>query len=336
MRELRHDVWHSIRSDLAAGRPWLDRAVVLTFAVLTGLVVVGFTLLAEAAGKGFASIRQIGAIGHWLPLLWSPALAVLLLWWTRRHAWGAQGSGIPQVLAVLNEQPFAADSSRLVSLRLSLQKIVLVSGGLLAGLSIGREGPTVQVGAGVMQHAHRWVSPRSGIDSHDLIVAGAAAGIAAAFNTPLGGVVFALEQLSRRRSLSQSGLMIISIVLAGLVAVSAFGNASYFGEIKVQALSWSLLFPGLLIGTVTGLCGGLFSRLIVLSTKGTPDRLSRWRAQYPLRFAAGCAFAVALIGIVDGGASTGAGYAPTRALLEGRSELPAAPMLLSSCARRNR
>jgi H+/Cl- antiporter ClcA len=49
-----------------------------------------------------------------------------------------------------------------VSLRVSLHKIGLVSGGLLAGLSIGREGPTVQVGAGVMQHASRWLSPHSG------------------------------------------------------------------------------------------------------------------------------------------------------------------------------
>ena len=304
----------------------------MIYAVLTGLIVVGFTLLAEAAGKGFEAIRQIGAIGPWLPLLWSPVLAALLLWWTRRFAWGAQGSGIPQVVAVLDEQTLPAEHSRLVSLGLSLQKIVLVSGGLLAGLSIGREGPTVQVGAGVMQHARRWLSPRSGIDAHDLIVAGAAAGIAAAFNTPLGGVIFALEQLSRRRSLSQSGLVIISIVLAGLVAVSAFGNLSYFGELKVQVLNWSLFVPGLWIAVVTGLAGGLFSRLIVLSAKGTPDRFSRWRAQYPLRFAGGCALAVAAIGIVTGGATVGAGYAPTRALLEGQGEVPAMYTLLKFCA----
>ena len=93
-----------------------------------------------------------------------------------------------------------AQSAWLVSLRVSLHKIGLVSGGLLAGLSIGREGPTVQVGAGVMVGARRWLSPQSGIDAHDLMVAGAAAGIAAAFNTPLGGIVFALEQLTRRRT----------------------------------------------------------------------------------------------------------------------------------------
>lgn len=332
MTERQHDFWRNVRTDLGEGRPWIDRAVVLTYAVLTGLIVVGFTFLAEAASDGFARLRGLGAVGPWLPLLWTPALTVALLWWTRRFVPGAQGSGIPQVVAALGDPISAHDRSRLVSLRLSLQKIALVSGGLFAGLSIGREGPTVQVGAGVMQHARRWLSPESGIDAHDLIVAGAAAGIAAAFNTPLGGVIFALEQLSRRRSLSHSGLVIISIVLAGLVAVSIFGNLSYFGELRVQRLSWPVLRPGLLVAVTTGLAGGLFSRLIVVSARGLPDRFSRWRVRFPLRFAAGCGLAVAVIGIVSGGTTAGAGYDPTRALLEGQGELPAIYTLLKFCA----
>ncbi len=239
-------------------------------AVVSGLTLAGASALshdiyanvimkgrAEAPSKGFEQLHRLGAYGPWLPLVFTPAPTVTLLWWTRRFASGAQGSGIAQVVAAPGEQSSDDARSAPVSLRLSVHKVALVSGGLLAGLSIGREVPTVQVGAGVMQHARRWLSPRSGVDSHDLIVAGAAAGIAAAFNTPLGGVIFALEPLSRRRGLSQSGLVIISIVLAGLVAV---------------------------------------------------------------------------IGIVSGGATVGAGYAPTRALLEGHSDVPAVYTLLKFCA----
>jgi len=219
------------------------------------------------------------------------------------------GSGIPQVVRALDDELTPDERSFLVSLRVSLHKIGLVAGGLLAGLSIGREGPTVQVGAGVMVHARRWLSPHSGIDGHDLMVAGAAAGIAAAFNTPLGGIIFALEQLSRRRSVSHSALVIVSIVLAGLVAVAFFGNNTYFGELRVQHLGWSLLGPGLLVALVAGLAGGLFSRLVVVSARGLPDRFSAGARTTRCASPAGCAFVVAVIGLVTGGTTAGAGYA---------------------------
>jgi H+/Cl- antiporter ClcA len=86
-------------------------------------------------------------------LLWTPALTVALLWWTRRFVPGAMGSGIPQVVRALDDDLPPSQRDWLASMRVSLHKIGLVSGGLLAGLSIGREGPTVQVGAGVMVSA---------------------------------------------------------------------------------------------------------------------------------------------------------------------------------------
>lgn len=332
LREVEPEFWQQFGAELSSWRPWIDRTIVLAYAVMTGLTVVAFTYLAEAASHGFSSLSRGGPWALYLPLLWTPALTVLVLWWTRRFAPGAMGSGIPQVVRALDDSVDPVQRRWLVSLRLSLHKIGLVSGGLLAGLSIGREGPTVQVGAGVMGHAKRWLSPRSGLDSHDLMVAGAAAGIAAAFNTPLGGVVFALEQLARKRSLSQSSLVIASIVLAGLVAVSVFGNETYFGRLRVQELSWVLLGPGLLVALIAGLAGGLFSRLMIVCAQGLPDRFSRWRETHPLRFAAACALAVALIGIVTQGATSGAGYAPTRALLEGQAELPGGYTVLKFCA----
>jgi H+/Cl- antiporter ClcA len=299
---------------------WRDQALMLAFALATGLVVVAFTLLAEAASHAYGRLRASGIYGPWLALVWTPALTVALLWWTRRFAPGAAGSGIPQVIRALDDGLQPTQRAALVSWRLSLHKVALVSGGLLAGLSIGREGPTVQVGAGVMLQARRWLSRDAGIDGHDLMVAGAAAGIAAAFNTPLGGIVFALEQLSRRRGISHSGLVIAAIVLAGLVSVSVFGNQTYFGRLRVQQLDASLLLPGLGVALASGLLGGLFARLIVASVRGLPDRFCAWRAAFPLRFAAGCGLAVAVIGLVTDGATAGAGYQATRDLLEGQGE----------------
>lgn len=323
---------HSLGSELVARSNWRDRAIVLAYALATGAAVVGFTLLSEHAASAFAALRGAPGWGPWLALAWTPALTVGVLWWTRRFAPGTAGSGIPQVVWALDERCSEAQWRRLVSPQVALHKIGLVSGGLLAGLSIGREGPTVQVGAGIMVHARRWLSPHARIDAHDLMVAGAAAGIAAAFNTPLGGIVFALEQLTRRRGIAHSTLVIAAIVLSGLVAVAVFGSETYFGRLRVQSLSWSMLGPGLLVALACGVAGGVFARLLVLSMRGGAGRLVRWRERHPYRFAAGCALAVALIGLVTAGQTAGAGYAPTRALLEAQSDLPGLYTLLKFCA----
>lgn len=307
------DFLKNVREELANGRVWLDRVVVMGFAVLSGLAVVGFTLLADGAFDLFLALRD----RHWwLPLIWTPALTATVVWATRRWFAGAAGSGVPQVCAALDPQVSAGDHGRFVSLRLSLGKALTVAGGLLAGLSIGRQGPSVQVAAGVMLQARRWLSPGSAISDRELLVAGGAAGIAAAFNTPLGGIVFAIEELSRRIEQRSSGLMLAAIVAAGLVSVSAFGNFSYFGRIHAEALSWwDLLLPGTVTAVVSGLLGGLLARLLIASFTGLPDRFCAWRRVYPVRFAAACGFGVALICVVTQGAAVGGGHHHTQELL---------------------
>jgi len=309
----------ALKAELSDWRRWVSRAVVLSFAALAGLSVVLMTRLSEHALDVFFKVQQ-----HWFwaPLLWTPLCTVAVVWCTRRWFPGAAGSGIPQVMAALDPQTPPAQRRQLVSLRLSLGKIGLTSAGLMAGLSTGREGPSVQVAAGVMHHARRWLPEGSGVKNHELLVAGGAAGIAAAFNTPLGGVMFAIEELSRHPEQRRSGLLVAAIVLAGLIAVSIDGNGTYFGVIKVQALSWSLLLPGLLVALSAGLLGGLFSRLLIQSFSQNAGRFSLWRRQYPLRFAAGCGFAVAVIGVATGGLTFGSGYDTTKQLLEGQDNTP--------------
>lgn len=206
-------------------------------------------------------------------------------------------------------------------MRLTLAKIVLGAAGFAAGLSLGREGPSVQVAAGVMQHARRWLSPNTTIDGRALLVAGGSAGIAAAFNAPLAGVVFAIEELSGRLEARSSGLIITAIVLASLVSVSVFGNASYFGVIRVPALGWAVLAPGLLVALVSGVAGGLFARLLIASLTRAPERLNRWRARRPLHFAALGGLAVAIIRLVSGGATFGAGSETVKQMLQGHDAL---------------
>ncbi|WP_310734314.1 chloride channel protein [Ideonella livida] len=324
--------WAQLQQEAVAWRPWADRAVVLGAALLTGAAVVTFTLLAEAAGHAAQALSNATPLGPWVMLAWTPLLTVGLLGWTRRWAPTAAGSGIPQVLSALDEHTPGWRRAQLVGWSVALHKIGLVCGGLLAGLSMGREGPTVQVGAGLMVQARRWLSDRTTLDAHDLMVAGAAAGVAAAFNTPLGGIVFALEQLTRRRHLTHSSLVIAAIVLAGLVAVAVFGQDSYFGHLGTTVWPAGLWWPALLTALACGLAGGLFARLLVLSARPLGGRLGRWRQHHPYRFAAVCGLAVAVIGAVSDGATAGASYQTTRQLLEGGADTPLLYTLLKSCA----
>ncbi|HEX5356764.1 MAG TPA: chloride channel protein [Aquabacterium sp.] len=284
-------------------------------AAAAGVTVVAFTWLTEHALAHFFKLQN--AV-WWAPLLWTPVCAGAIVWATRKFAPGAAGSGIPQVIATLESAMPPSQRGLWVSLRLTLAKILLTAWGGLAGLSLGREGPSVQIAAGVMVSVRRWLPKRALVNEHGLLVAGGAAGIAAAFNTPLGGVMFAIEELAGAPEKRNSGLLIAGIVLAGLVSISINGNATYFGVIHVALVSWSTLLPGLLVAVLSGLAGGLFSRTLINSLGGQAvDRFSQLRARRPIVFACMCGLAVAVIGVVTQGLTFGSGYGHTRAMLEG-------------------
>jgi len=305
----------ALKRAFADWKIWQTRIVVVTIAAIAGLVVVGFTWLSE---KALTIFFQVNASHWWAPLIWTPACTAIIVWLTRRYAAGAAGSGIPQVMAALDPSVDGTNRSIFVSLKLSIAKIALTASGLLAGLSLGREGPSVQIAAGIMLSARRWLPARSSINEHGLLVAGGAAGIAAAFNTPLAGVMFAIEELSRLPEQRSSGLLVACIVLGGLIAVSLTGNATYFGVIHTTDAGLALLLPGLLVALASGVTGGIFSRLVITSLTGLgKDRLSQLRRKRPVIFAATCGLMVAIIGIVTHGETFGSGYTHTRHMLEG-------------------
>lgn len=309
----------AVRNDLSDWRQWLARGVVLAYAAAAGLAVVAFTWLSERALHGFMDLR---AWQPWLPLVWTPAWTAGLVWITLKFVPGAAGSGIPQVMAALSPSVSREHRPLFVSLRMSLAKVLLTSGGLFAGLAIGREGPSVQIAAGVMQHAERWLPKRSAISHHGLLVAGGAAGIAAAFNAPLAGVMFAIEELSRKLEERNSGLIVAAIVLSGLMAVSIFGNATYFGVMKVPRLGVDFVVPALLVVLGCGLLGGFFSRLLHASIVGKAGLFNEFRRKHPVWFAAICGVVIAGLGLVSGGVTFGSGYEYTRRLVEGHADMP--------------
>lgn len=317
-------------NELKDSHLWQGRAIFIGFAALSGLTVVGFTWLAEHALLLFFSLQQQAA---WAPLVWTPLMTAAIVWATRRYFVGTAGSGIPQVMAAQHDSVTTQNRGLFVSFRLSMAKVVLTTSGLLAGLSLGREGPSVQIAAGVMHSARRWLPKRSQISDHSLLTAGGAAGIAAAFNTPLGGIMFAIEELSRKPEQRNHSLTVAAIVLAGLMGVSAYGNKSHFGVIHVEDFGWHVLFPALLVALCGGVLGGLFSRLLVVSLAGhSNDWFSRQRRAHPVGFAAGCGLAVAVIGVATLGATFGSGYTHTKAALDNTGDTSGLYVLLKFVA----
>ncbi|WP_445954474.1 chloride channel protein [Thauera sp. SDU_THAU2] len=298
-------------------RRWHKRLLLVGAALFAGLIAIGFALGADMAIEAHAHFMQERP---WLTLLVAPAGFAAVAWVSRRLFPGTEGSGIPQAIAAS-----LSDDRRVrrqfLSLRIALAKVVLTLGGLLSGASIGREGPSVQVGASVMhllaKRRHRRIA-----SSRDLIVAGSGAGIAAAFNTPLGGIMFAIEEMCRHRVFNANSTTLTAVIFAGLMSLAVLGNYTYFGRTPA-ALSWpDGIWPVLACGIAGGLLGGGFSRLLIASVRGLPGRLGVFAQSRPVAFAAACGLATGIIGLASGGITYGTGYAESKAALEGSAALP--------------
>jgi H+/Cl- antiporter ClcA len=146
-----------------------------------------------------------------------------------------------------------------------------------------------------------------------LILAGGAAGLAAAFNTPLAGVMFAIEEMSRSFEERITGSLMVAVILAGMTALMIQGNYTYFGTYTSQLDPWHSFGIIAVAGIVGGAAGGLFSTILIAGGR----RLKPFRSRHPYLLAAILGLAVALVGILSGNATWGTGYEAARGVLQG-------------------
>jgi H+/Cl- antiporter ClcA len=292
---------------------WHHGAAWLAGPLLVGLTAVFLAMQSEYASKVSKLLFELSPFA---PLLIMPAGFALIAWVSARYFPGTAGSGIPQTIAALDEDG-AKKKSHLLSLHIVVGKIVLNLAGIAIGASTGREGPTVQIGASIMHFFYGRGPFRKPAQRRILIFAGGAAGIAAAFNTPLAGIMFAIEELSRKHVFNANSSTLITVVGAGLISLFLLGNYTYFGT-STASLDWktgSLALP--VCGLIGGLAGGLFSRALLSLSALAGRRINR-----PLAFAAFCGLAVAFIGLLTDGMVLGTGYESTRRTLEDSGVLP--------------
>ena len=310
-----HGLQHiALRRAWLGSMRWQRHIFFLLGGIAVGVAAVIMAKTADWVGGWFRGAIQ----GHMtVTLLLTPLGFAAISWIARRYFPNSGGSGIPQAIAARNLTDQGA-RQRLVGLRMAIGKMVMLLCGLLCGASIGREGPTVQVGAAIMFALGR-LSPRR---QPQLILAGAGAGVAAAFNTPLGGVIFAIEEMSRSFDPRTSGLIVWTVIAAGLTALAIEGDYTYFGVVGAHMLGWQSWLAVPLLGVLGGLAGGVFSRILVEFGRGLPGAHGRAIKANPTWFAAACGFAVALCGVASNGDAFGTGYEQARAMVDGHGQAP--------------
>ena len=240
----------------------------LVVGALTGLAVVAFIVLTERLGMRLYPLGSAAWRRVLIPVAGSLGMGYLL--W--RYFPDARGSGVPQTKAAL----FARDG--VITARTMFGKFFCTAATLASGIPLGREGPSVQVGAGIASVMGRRLGLRPATVKA-LIPIGAAAAIAAAFNTPLAAVLFSLEEIMGDLNAPVLGSVVLASATSWLVLRLLLGNNPLF-----HVPQYELVHPiEFALYAVLGVAGGIVSAAftkILLATRERFMKLPRWTAWF--------------------------------------------------------
>ncbi|VXB26819.1 MULTISPECIES: chloride channel protein [Chryseobacterium] len=263
-----------------------------------GSVITGFfaVMYAKIFAWGENLLHFILDWHDWMIFIIAPIGFVLSWWLVKEFAPNAKGSGIPQVMAAVElANPKEHRKIRsLLSIKIIVFKIISSVILVIGGGAVGREGPTIQIAGSIFRKVNEYLPewwPK--ISKKNMIMTGAAAGLAAAFNTPLGGIVFAVEELSKTHINYFKTALFTAVIIAGLTAQTLAGSYLYLGYPKTNDVSLMVMFPIILVG---GIAGILASQLSVTMLK-----ISDWKKRKlktdksNVLFLVGCALVIAFI-----------------------------------------
>ncbi|MEO8795608.1 MAG: chloride channel protein [Daejeonella sp.] len=232
-------------------------------AIITGIVAVIYAKLFALAETGTAYIW-----GHAPYLFFIITPVTFLIAWILvvKYAPFSRGSGIPQVNAAI-EYANPKDNEkvdRLLSIRVIFVKILSSLVLVFGGGAIGREGPTIQIAGSIFKKINDLLpSWYPKVSKRNMIITGASAGLAAAFNTPLGGIVFAIEELTKTHISFFKSALLTGVIIAGLTALNFLGPYLYLGYPTLSNLSVWIFLPVILIALITGIGGSALGSIIL-------------------------------------------------------------------------
>jgi H+/Cl- antiporter ClcA len=231
--------------------------------LITGLIAVGYTKLFGYSEGLFNNILNWHS---WTIFIMTPVCFLIAWFIVQLFATNARGSGIPQVMAAIElaSPKHQHRINHLLSIKIIFTKIASSLMMVLGGGAIGREGPTIQIAGSVFRTVNKWIpSSWPKLSQQSFILTGAAAGLAAAFNTPLGGVVFAMEELAKIHIRFFRTALFSAVIIAGLTAQNFLGPYLYLGYPEVKNLHVFIFLGVAFTAIIAGLGGSLMCKAIL-------------------------------------------------------------------------
>lgn len=312
MATQREDGTPTWRDNVFSANAWHGCAIFAMGAVCAGLGALFFALMERLSG---GALDWFGKSMQAWAFLIIPGMLTLIIWLRDKYFLGTDGTGIPQTIAALKMGECPAREGCL-SFKIAVGKLILTTLGLFSFLSIGREGPSVQLGACFMHLVKKFHKFPDYLVQRGLILGGGAAGIAAAFNAPIAGIVFSMEEIGRSFDKRSMGTIVRTVIIACIVCAIGLGNYYFYGDIDhgreplqfTQLLQWAAV---LIIGVVGGLLGGLFASALLWTTPKVAYLLKY--KKIPTAITIG--LLIALVGLLSAGSSLGSGYDEARAVI---------------------
>jgi H+/Cl- antiporter ClcA len=244
-------------------------------------LIAGLLAVAYSAAFSYFESRTFDVLQYhsWGIFILSPVCFLIAWWLVFKFGPYARTSGIPQVRAAIELDTTNYDKKikQLLSIKILVVKVVSGLFMILGGGAVGKEGPVIQLSGIVFKKFNDWLpSWWPPISKRNMITAGAAAGLAAAFNTPLGGIVFAIEELTKTHFSSFKTGLFTAVIIAGLTAQGILGPYLYLGFPDVTHIKNSIIFALLIVSIITGLLGSYMSVIILA--------LFRWKKTFKFTY----------------------------------------------------
>ncbi len=287
----------------------------LLLAAIVGLASAGFTYLVDIADKLCRNVFEYNGNAMYI---YTPTIFVVTVFLLKKYFPYSDGSGLPQGYAV---DVFDDNQIRsYYSIKSAIGKVILTFMSIMAGASLGKEGPTIQICSSLFAQL-RGISEQK---RRLLIKLGAGVGVAAAFNTPLGGMIFAIEEYVRKINAKTASLLVGATLIAVTIVNYFGGGGSYMGIIDPSRLvhERGVGFIAIMVGLICGISGGIFTKCIVFISVNRTWFINRWRKNHYLLNALIFGLIVALIGNLTHGYSFGNGSVFTRGFLDSGTEAP--------------